>query len=343
MRRRLPLVLLLALAGAACRREHPCQFVARDYDSLPILSPVPKEGTVELRVLYLEDPRVPTLDAKGRAALYARAERLAKRWLGYTVKLREVGARDLRAEFAKPEAPFHGPREQACLEAVSFDPATSAGEKVVSGLIAREFDLRGPQVFSRLFPDTLGMPPDRARSAALLRFMALHKALYSVRTRDGPLLAGPQEAEMYSFNHWIMYLRGLREADFVITNVAWLVPDNDMPVYVLARGGLTTGVVDNSPQSRYKAVGAVTLLPFLSGETLLDPGAAPTTEAENLDAAATMWAHELGHFLNRFGEMYGESGCVHVASEGLKYFQWHRAIVKADNACSRRPPTVSKY
>ena len=317
--------------------------MAQRYDALPLISPVPKTGTVELRVLYLEDARVPTLDAKGRAGLYARVERLAQRWLGYRIRLREVGARDLRAEFSSPEAAFRRPAEQACLAASSFDPATSAGERVVADLLAREFDLRGPQVFARLFPETLGMPPDRAKAAALRRFLALHKGLYTVQTKEGPLLAGPQDMEMYSFNHWIMYLREVNEADFVITNAAWMVPDDDMPIYVLARGGLTTGVVDNSPRNRYQAVGAVTLLPFLSGETLLDPKAKPTTEAENLDAAATMWAHELGHFLNRYGEMYGESGCVHVASEGLRYFQWHRAIRKADNACAKPPAVVTKF
>ncbi|MBI5595682.1 MAG: hypothetical protein HY928_06280 [Elusimicrobia bacterium] len=342
MRRALALALLL-LPTAACRREHPCMFTMRRYDALPILRPVPKDATLELRVLYLEDGRVPGLGARGRTALYARVERLAKRWLGYRIKLREVGARDLRAEFARPDIAFRRPAEAACIAAVTFDPTTDGGGSVAAALVSREFDARGPQVFARLFPETLGMSPAAAKADALRRFLSLHKALSGIRTKEGPLLRDPDDSAMYSFMHWAHYIKSITEADFVLTNAAFLVPDDDMPVYVLARGGLTTGFVDNNPQAPFGGAGAVTLLPFLSGETLLDPSAQPTSEAENLDAAATMWIHEVGHLLGRYGEMYGESGCVHVASEGLKYFAWHRAIAKAGNRCSRPPAILPKF
>ena len=338
---------LLAAAAAAlvsgCGRRSPCDFVAKRYDALPLLKPIPKDSEHLIRILYLEDGRVPGLDAKGRAALYSRVETLVPRWLGHRVKLREVGARDLRAEFARADAPFKRPQEAACIADADFEPLSARGRDVVLNLMEREYALRGAAVFDRLFPQSKGLPAADAQQSALRRFLALQNSLAAIATTDGPLIQTPEDRAMYSFMRWSPYLRELTEADFVLTNAALLVPDNDMPIYVLARGGLTTGFVDNAPAATYGATGMVTLLPFLSGERLLNPAGRATTAEENLDAAATMWLHELGHFLNRYGEMYGETGCVHVASEGLDYFEWHRAIRKNDNRCTHKPAVVAKF
>ncbi len=333
----------LILSAAGCSRKDPCAFLAARYEALPALKPIPKEGIHELRVLYLEDGRVPGLGAAGRAALYRKAEALSGRWLGYRIRLREVGARDLREEFSRPDAPFKRPEEAACIASWDFDPEAKKGRAVLEGLLAREYKARGEALFSRLFPGTSGKPPAEAKRLALGRFMDLHRSLFAIPARGGPLLGDALERAMYSYLYWAAYLRESSEADFYLTNAALVVPDNDMPIYVLARGGLTTGFVDNAPQSPYGGVGIVTLLPFLSGARLLDPAASPTSREENLDAAATMVLHELGHLFARYGEKYGEPGCVHVASEDLRYFRWHAAIRAADNRCSALPELLSKF
>lgn len=335
--------LAASLLLAGCLKDAPCEHIAKRYDSLPLLKPIPKSGLHELRVLYLEDKRVPTLDAAGRAELYARVERLTKRWLGFGIKLREVGARDLRAEFAKPQMPFRRPEEDACIAAATLDMGEKSGRFKLEELVAREYKMRGQAVFDRLFPGTAGLSESAARQAAVETFLARHNALAGLSTPSGPLLATSEDGRMYSFTAWASLVRTTQETDFYLTNAAMAVPDDDMPIYVLARGGLTTGFVDNQPGAPYGAAGLVTLLPFLAGERLFNSKAPPTSEAEKLDAAATMWLHELGHFLSRYGEIYGEAGCVHVASEGLDYFNWHRAIRKSDNKCSRLPAVVSKF
>lgn len=336
-------VLAAALLLGGCMNDAPCEHLHRRYDSLPLLKPIPKAGLHELRVLYLEDKRVPSLDGPSRAALYKRVEALAFSWFGYHIKLREIGSRDLRAEFAKPDMPFTRPEENACIASATLAMDEKKGRFMLEELVGREYKMRGPGVFARLFPGTAGFSEEKARQAAVEIFLSRHNALAAMSTPAGPLLATAEDRRMYSFTHWASILRLTSETDFFLTNAAMVVPDDDMPIYVLARGGLTTGFVDNHPGTPYGATGIVTLLPFLGGERLFDPKAKPTSAEENLDAAATMWLHELGHFLNRYGEMYGESGCVHVASEGLDYFKWHRAIRKADNKCSRLPAVVSKF
>ncbi|TBR22387.1 hypothetical protein EPO15_08105 [bacterium] len=340
--RRALLVLLAGLA-AACSRRHPCDKVAQDYDKLPRLAPVSKAAPVTLRVLYLEDERLPTLTAEGRAELYRRVEALTKRWYGYTLRLSEVGARPLRIEFAGERMPFASPDQAACLAASRLDLETKAGKEGLLYLVGREYAVRGREVFERLFPETKGMDPYPARAAAAAKVRSVNAWLAGLETKAGALVRSEEDRRLTSTLHWMVYIREQTDADFVLTNTAMIEPDNDMPVYVLARGGLTTGFVDNNPKAPYGAAGVVTLLPFLGGERLFDPSAKPTTASENVDAAATMWLHELGHFLNRYGEMYGETGCVHVASESLAYFKWHRAIRKADNKCSAPPAAVSKF
>lgn len=341
MRRLLP--LLLALGAAACSRTHPCDTVAKDYNKLPALTPVPKDAPVRLRVLYLEDGRLRKLTPAGREALYRRVEALAKRWLGYTVVLTEVGKRDLRIEFAGTTMPFASPDQAACLESARLDLATEAGLEGLRFLVGREYAARGREVFERLFPETKGLDPHAARETAAAKVRSLNAWLSGLGTEAGPLVRTAEDRRLTSTLHWMVYVRAQTDADFILTNTALVEPDNDMPVYVLARGGLTTGFVDNNVKAPYGAAGMVSLLPFLGGEELFTPGARPSTSEEKVDAAATMWLHELGHFLNRYGELYGETGCVHVASEGLRYFEWHRAIRKADNRCSRQPTILQKF
>lgn len=337
------LAVLVAALAVGCSRRHPCESVSKDYDALPILKPIPKGEPVRLRVLYLEDNRLPTLTPEGRKALYRRVEGLTKRWFGYTVTLTEVGARPLRTEFAGKDLPFASDVQQACLESARLDLSSPEGLAALEDLVGREYAARGAEVFERLFPDARGLDPVSARRTAAAKVRSMNAWLSGLGTKAGPLVRSEEDRRLTSTLHWMVYARNQTEADFIITNTAFVEPDNEMPIYVMARGGLTTGLVDSNPKAPYGASGVVTLLPFLSGERLFDPAARETTDDENLDAAATMWLHELGHFLNRYGEMYGEPGCVHVASEGLHYFKWHRAIRKADNACSRLPAVVPKF
>ena len=165
----------IILAASGCSRQDPCAFLGARYEALPALKPIPKDGVHELRVLYLEDERVPGLDAAGRAALYRRVQALSGRWLGYRIRLREVGARDLRAEFSRPDAPFRRPGEAACIASWDFDPEAKKGRTVLEGLLKREYAARGEKLFSRLFPESAGKPPAEARRLALDRFMDLHR------------------------------------------------------------------------------------------------------------------------------------------------------------------------
>lgn len=337
--------LLLALAAltGACAQRDPCEGVAKDYDKLPLLQPIPKDKPHRLRVLYLEDERLRTLTPEGRQALYRRVEGLTRRWLGYEIRLEETAKRSLRTEFAGKHVPFASPAQQACLASARLDLTTDRGLDELEHLVGREYAARGKEVFERLFPETAGLDAPKARAVAAAKVRSLNAWLSGLRSESGPLVRTEEDRRLTSTLHWMVYVRNQTDADFVLTNTAFIEPDNDMPVYVLARGGLTTGFVDNNVKAPYGAAGAVTLLPFLNGEELFDPKAKPTAPSENLDAAATMWLHEMGHFLNRYGEMYGEAGCVHVASEGLGYFKWHRAIRKADNKCSRPPAVVPKF
>jgi len=341
-----PLALALALLPGACSRfaggGDPCASFLAGPQQASKLKPVPRDGVLRLRVLYLEDPRVPLITASQRQELYRRVEALAGRWYGYRLELLEVGSRDLAQEFAR-RGPFDDADQEACFEQERIEPDTLAGRWALRSVAERVYAERGPEVFDQAFPGTRGVPASQAREAALSHFTRLYGAVSGMRNGSGALLGTPQQKRMYSFLHWVAYTRWTREADFLLTNATMVEAEGSMPLYVLARGGVTTGLTDNNAAAPYGAAGVVTLLPFLSGERFAQPAAPETPLPERLDAAATMWMHELGHFLLRYGEIYGEPGCVHSASTSLNYFQWHRAIRKADNACPRTPEVVERF
>ena len=340
------MLLLAVLLGAACSHrpeaDDPCARFLEHQKQPPNLKLIPKEGLHRLRVLYLEDPRVPQITAPGRQELYRRVEKLAKRWYGYQIELLEVGARDLAQEFARP-GPFDDSDQEACFQRSRIEPGTPEGQGALRLVVDRIYQERGPDVFNQAFPKTRDMPAWRACEEAVSLFTQLYGSVSGLRSRAGALLGTPEQKRMYSFMHWVAFSRWTREADFILTNATMVEAEGTMPLYVLARGGVTTGVTDNNPEAAYGAASVVTLLPFLAGERFTKPAAPETPSPERLDAAATMFMHELGHFLLRYGEIYGEPGCVHSASTSLNYFKWHRTIRRADNACPKRPAVVERF
>ena len=86
--------LVALLAGSGCAQEP--RTWAEYTESLPPLQTIPHESSHTLRVLYLEDPRLPKLDEKQRETLYRKIEILLAQWYSFKVDLVEVGAGDLR-------------------------------------------------------------------------------------------------------------------------------------------------------------------------------------------------------------------------------------------------------
>ena len=290
----------------------------------PPLKDLPKDRPYELRVLYLEDPRLPTLETAQRAELYTKIHRLLATWLGYRVTLREVGHHSLAAYFSAQDQLFTA---HAALiretEIVSSDPR---GAERLRATIARDFRLRPLPLIERYLHAGPLTTQSAAIEIALRQFSAKLTELRAAPLADGTPFFDAAQPRLSSFAYWAVLMEQIREVDFVFTNSMIAGADTGMPIYVIARGGLTTGLTDNNDHSPYQAATMVGLFPFLSDAPVFLRERGRIPDDERLDVIATFCLHELGHFFLRYAEHYDHPRCVHVAPTGLNYYAWHQAV-----------------
>lgn len=285
---------------------------------------VPADRPHELRVLYLEDERLPTLPAEQVAALRGKVERLLLEWFGYRVTLRDAGRKNLAAYFRAQQAVFE--RNARTIRAIDIDPAAPNGRTRIRAAIAGAFRVRDLALIEEHLAAGKLESKAQAVTVAETKFIERLTELQSIVLRDGTPFAATSASPLTSFAHWGVLLHESREADVVLTNSMMLGADNGMPLYVIARGGVTTGFCNGNKHNVYQAATMVGLLPFLSDAPVFMRERGRIPDSERLDVIATMVMHELGHFFLRRAECYDHPHCVHVAPRGLAYYTWHQGI-----------------
>jgi hypothetical protein len=302
-----------------------------------------KDKRYALRVLYLEDERLPSLARPERETLYRKVEQLLRDWYGYDVGIRETRRESLPAYFKSLEPVFASPENSSMIQDAELDPSTPEGLDRLDGVIWHDFKRRKMSLIRRYFPLPRGASKDKATTAAMALFLERLNAVRSIPTKDGSPFYAQEFKDTQSFPRWLVVLRELRDADFILTNTAIAGADSSMPIYVIARGGITTGMVENNPSDPYQAAGMVAFFPLLSQTPFFLKNRGEIPKEERIDAVASFWMHELGHFFLRYGEAYGEEGCVHVAPEGLAYCAWVKGVQAKQGRCRLKPGTLTRY
>lgn len=317
----LRLILFLASAlGASAFAAEPTRAPREP------MRPLAQEATHTLRALYLEDPRLPKLSPAQRTELYGKLERLTAEWFGYRIKVQDVGARRIEDFFAQHQDAFK--KHAAFIAALSFSPDPAIFERQLLTVIARDFRARSLLQLRRYLHNDALSTQAEAVEFAKERFLERLTEWQALPTEDGQPLLRPGFALHHSYAHWSALQKEVTDADLIFTNSMIVGPDTAMPLYVIARGGITTGNTDNNDRNPYQVTMVLGCLPMLSDAPALLRERGPIPERERLDVIATMTLHELGHFLLRYAEHYEHPGCVHMAPEGLNYYAWHQAVRK---------------
>jgi hypothetical protein len=318
------LVVLVASLGASLT-SIAAEIVSRVLR--PPMKHLPTGNIYELRVLYLEDDRLPTLDPAQVTELCAKIENLVKEWFGYRVRMRVVGRRSLSDYFAANERIFR--RYPSLIQNFELDPTRPADQGKITEAIARDFRARPlPAIEGYLRTENLGSHA-AAVKFAYRQFVDQLLELRAIPLANGKPFFAPDHGRLNSFPHWCALLKEIEEADFIFTNSMVLGADTTMPIYVIARGGVTTGATDNNSHNPFQVAAMVGLFPFLSDAPIFLRERGRISETERLDVIATLCLHELGHFLLRHAENYDHAGCVHRAPARLNYYEWHQAVRKA--------------
>ncbi len=351
MRRRflaLLAALLFALPGRAfgpSRTEKaapPAGAWQAFYSGLPKLPDLPKNKAYALRVVYLEDDRLPTLKPEELRELYHKVEDLLQNWYGYNVTIVDQGRRPLSAYFLARNKMFDQPLYADALRSMELDVDSPEGRKRLLAAIDKDFAGRDlSQLRSYLGRSDIVTKPAAVRAAAGL-FLRKLQQIRALKLPDGSPFYDKLTARLTSFPHWATMLYEVDDADFILTNSMLVSADQSMPIYVIIRGGITTGMVDNNVRNPYRAAGMVGLMPFLSNAPYFMRERGLLPKEERLDVIATFWMHELGHFFLHAAEAYDHPHCVHVAPRGLQYVGWHYDV-RQHGPCTKDHPALEKF
>lgn len=339
MRRFLPLLLL-----CFCAKPVDLKKEGERYDAyvaaLPELKPVSPLLPLTLSVLYAEADNLPTLTAAERSKLYRDLELKAAVLYGYRIKVVEIKARKLPDFFASVKGRFQDFPIAYPAHAFPISFFDHDRETLISTAIAplwKKHDAATLQAY-------LGNVAD-AR-AATREFLTKLSRIYAEKDLNGKELlgSGNKGDEIYfSYGHWSSVLQGEKNADFILTNTGIIGADTGMPLYVTARGGVTSGFIENNGHSPYQGVGVIGLYPFLSDTPYFTEQRGALSRDEKLECILWLWLHELGHLLLKKDENYTLPNSVHRAPPDLKYYEWVRRVRASFNHYTAFIPAMKKF
>lgn len=336
--------LLFPALLVCCSTAVQMRIQEADYEkylkALPDLKPIAAGASVSLAVRYVENPDLISLDAATRAKLYRMVEKYAAEAYKIELKLTEESAvkvadffKSVRAWFN--ESPIGFPAQSYLISWFSMDREKRIAETIAATL--KQHD-------AAKIREYLG--EDRSLDALTAKFIITLGKIYSEKDLRGrPLLFGKNRdtEPRFSFGHWSTILQGEKTVDFILTNGGIIGADNGMPIYVIARGGVTSAFVENNAHRPYQGVGVLGLYPFLSDSKFFVERRGALTADEKLEAIAWVWLHELGHLLFKKSENYTFADSVHRAPPDLKYFEWTKRVRGSRNHHTNEIANMKKF
>lgn len=337
-------VFLLLVLLAACKKPVDLQQEEARYDAyiaaLPALRVVPARNPVTLKVHYVERPNLPALDTNQRDDLYRLTEDLTLKVLGYQLKIEETIVFK-SSDFLKAMRPRFDVSPQR-FPALSYLISYFANDRDQRVRVAVEQALaRQPQERVRQY---LGENAAAGNAAQFL--LERLSAIFGETDFAGRAIlssANSAEEPLFSYGHWSTILQLEREADFILTNTGLIGADSGMPIYVIARGGVTSAFVENNAFRPFQGAGVIGLYPFLADSHLFTQVRGDLTAEQKLEAIAWIWVHELGHLLMKKEENYTFTDSVHRAAPDLRYYEWVKQIRDSKNHHSAQIPVLKKF
>ncbi|MCS6971679.1 MAG: hypothetical protein NZL89_01515, partial [Leptospiraceae bacterium] len=241
MRRHLLFVFLCSCAEKIDLAQEKAEY--ENYiAALPELRTTPTSEKIQLVVHYVERRHLPTLEPQNRESLYRLTETLTARALGYHIKIEEKAVFE-SGEFLKRVAPRFQTRPQRYPALAYPIPyfAPDFRERVadtVAAIFRQEPAERIRQYLGRT----------TAKIAAEI-FRERLAQIYAEPDLAGLPLLGKHNREeevLFSYGHWSSLLLQESEADFILSNTGIIGADTGMPLYVLARAGVTSALVENN-------------------------------------------------------------------------------------------------
>lgn len=318
---------------------------SRYVSSLPDLRLLPADASHELLVDYVFDSSLPGMQPAEVPAFLRETEKQAREYFGVRIqlRLREVHAiddffADRSKAFADPVLGWPARSWHIPTDAKDFKPRVEAA--VYSAIEGRKASL-----LEQYFGKARGTPRQYAERISR-EFTSRLLAICSEPDLSGRPLAkgckGKRETQM-SFAHWDSILYQERQVDFLLTNTILAAADSGMPVYVINRGGVTSGFVENNAVRPYQGVGLLATYPFYSNGPFFRRVRGHVSPELAREIAMFLFLHELGHLLLRIPENYELDGSIHRAPKDLDYPNWLRLVKRHHKRLALPEGRLKKY
>lgn len=343
LRQLLAVAALAICIAVACRKAAPKSDAAAFdayIEALPELKAVTAGTKIFLNVRYVEHPTLPTLTPAARARLYRATEVAVKKIFAYDLAIRETETLSITNYFARERGAFGAAPIRFPADSYLISWFASDRDQQIHDAVASALKKQSPERLR----EYLGATTEPA--AVSRNFIARLKEIYAEPKADGqPLLTATNAADevWFSYGHWDTLALAERACDFTLTNIGIIGADTGMPLYVIARGGVTSAFVENNAHRPYQAAGVLALYPLLADTPVFQRVRGVLTSEQKEETILWVWLHELGHMLLKKEENYTFVDSVHRAPPDLRYYEWVKRVKNSRNQHSQEIAQAKKF
>lgn len=316
-----------------------CWFADTQLAAASELVPLPKlpDGSIELRTVYLENPRFQTLTNAQLDSLLSESVEAAKEHLGVDIVFTEPVRRSLRDYFLELDRKLE---PEAKTQIADFKNGNVDWERITEA-IQKSFN-KSPARLDELWrfaSPHLESSVSSYRTAeslaeALAETMEVRLAFWVGSTAaDGhAILMRDHTSPEFSYNEWV-YWDHLARLEFpwevVITNQIVVSAEySDAGPHAALRGGVTVGGTSASLDAHLGTYSWISVLPFLSNDTMTTKlrRGDKYADAEAISLAGAYLVHELGHQLFHLGHPWENATCAMAPAPLLDFRSWHENL-----------------
>jgi hypothetical protein len=289
------------------------------------LRDIPSDRIHEVRIIRILDPRLPRLSDSEFNDMLRHLQAYIKEYLGYDARFTRVPDIDL-LQFRKEMAFIENLDDMKVLKQGLLDITRDTDRRRLRDYIHTLVHKTDKKILASYVPDyAADKDPRRLAQRLYVRYVEKLQTIQGIRTADGTALNSSVYGDTLTYPFWEMALRHLQKADFVFTNTIMADAEIDIPVYVVLRYGITTGMVTGNNHNSFKGAGIMFTFPFLSQDSFfVKERKERISGAEKTRVIALYSTHEFGHLLNHYKDYYDHRNCIMVPANDLNYFRWYR-------------------
>ncbi len=289
------------------------------------LRDLPPDKEYIITVQRVLDRRLPSLTESEFQDMLDRLQGYIREYLGYRVSFFVKGNKDLlqvKNEFAY----IRNLDSMKELKTLLLDDNSAGDTQRFREYLARLIGAADESMLQSYVPGYSAFKSRDALVDFLYReYLKKLKLINGIRTNDGTPLRSTPYADTLTYPFWDMLLREIRGVNFIFTNTVMADLELDIPIYVVLRYGITTGMVEANTSNEYGGAGVIFTYPFTAQDGFFMSEREEQIPPDKLtDVIALYAAHEFGHLLNHYKDFYSHKNCIMVPANDLNYYRWYR-------------------